>query len=201
MQNGQIDLDKLGVPQDEQDAIVAYQVATAKKMSPSLNLPPLLEKARQEWQMIDAVFSRQAAFDRVYVYQIPEHKAETFMEGGAIIMPDASKSSRRYHAARGVVVSAGLSALDTLRSNGMDLGHTINFIANAPYRIEVDFVAGKAVEILPMNVGDLIGSEELATLLLSGVVKINCVDQKHVFVDEDGHQWDPKSPWTSDDQI
>lgn len=201
MQNGQIELDDVklnGMPltEEQKARITSYDKAARMKMSPDLGLPPLLESKRWPWVMVDKVFARQATFDRILVYQIDEE----ILNDSPIVMADETRESRRYHAARGVIVSAGLRALDVLRSNGLDLGHTVNFISACPYRLEVDFVVGKPVELLVMNVGDIVASEDSRTVLRSGVVKIICREKQHIFVDEEGNEWDPVMPWTSPDQ-
>ena len=195
MQNGLIELDDMDLTKEQKAEVIHYDTQVRKKMSPSLGLPPLLESKRMPWCMVDKVFTRQAMFDRIHVFQIDEE----ILNDSPIQFTDQTKASGRYRAARGVIVSAGLRALDILRSNGMDLGHTVNFIANCPYRLEVDYVAGKPVEVLIMNVGDICSSEDAATALRSGVVKIIAREKQHILVDEEGNEWDPIMPWTPDD--
>lgn len=177
------------------------------KISPKgeLGLPPLLDQRRLEHGIVDAAFSCQPVYDRVLVYQLPAHKGETFMEGGRILAPDTSRDYMRRECPRGLLLSAGLGALDAIRSHGIDLGHVVLTISTVPFRLIVDHVDGKPFEVLVMLAGDLVGSEDLAKDLRSGtanVVSMSDEDgpRRHFYEDANGHRWDPVDPWKSADQ-
>jgi hypothetical protein len=59
---------------------------------------------------------------------------------------------------------------------------------------------GKPVQVLVMNVGDLVASEDLATVMKSGVVKTVIREKQHLLVDEEGTEWEPMQPWSPADQ-
>ncbi len=209
-QQGQVELDKVMPPTAENAArrreILELDQEFRKRMSPrgELNLPPLLDQRRLEWGIIDAAFSRQATFDRVTIWQIPEQKTETFGEGSLIVMSDQSKSRLKNEAPRGILLTAGLKALDSLRSNGMELGHIVSFIQAAPWRIFVDYVKGHRPAILVMNVGDIMGSEDLALQTRSGELREELKEtaqgaMQHVYVNRDGKYHFPVQPWIGDD--
>jgi hypothetical protein len=180
----------------------AGNAAIKSKMAPkgSLKLPPLLEARRWEFLMPDGCFQTQALFDRILVMQIPYTDKSTFGDTG-IIMPETTKARLGDEACRGIIVSAGLKALDNLRSNGVDLGHVIRFIRNAPWRMEVDNVLAKTVYELVMRDGDLIASEDLAEACRRGECRVEWDDEakQHVYVDSKGKQWEPKLPWIQED--
>jgi hypothetical protein len=183
------------------EAMKKFEAAVRAKMSPPevLKLPSLLEQRRQEYGIIDKAFERQCVWDRILVYQIDMHQEETYVEGGLIIKSEIAKKSTRYHAARGLIVSAGLKAMDSLRSYGMELGHIVNFINSAPWRLEVDHVAAIPFELLVMNVGDIICSEDLAANLLEGSVGAVLREGRHHYVRTGESLGEPVEPWISED--
>lgn len=135
----------------------------------SLGLHPLLEKRRWEHGIPNGAFKHQAAYDRVLVQQvIGEQEAKGTYGGGLIQMTDRAKQREKESYPRGVIVSAGLQALDVLRSNGMDLGHVITFVRLAPWRMRVETVAGIEYHLMVLRVGDIIASEDTASELRSG---------------------------------
>lgn len=145
------------------------------KMKPrgGLGLPALLDQRRLEWGITDGAFDVQAAFDRILVFQIPEKGMEggTYGDSG-IIIPESSESARKRAAPRGIIVSAGLKALDELRSNGMELGDIVMFNHVAPWRVETDIIQGKWEYLLVMHTGHIIGSEDTTKRLRNGDLKV-----------------------------
>jgi hypothetical protein len=206
---GTMDLDVLlpDTPENtaKREQFLQFERETKKRMSPAgaLNLPKLLDARRLEWGIIDAAFERQAAFERILIWQIPEQKGETFGEGSRILMSDQSKARLKNEAPRGIVISAGLRALDSLRSNGIDLGHIVNFIQAAPWRIFVDYMIGYRPAVLMMNAGDIIGSEDLATILRKGDLRVDVAESErgpiHVYKNKTGDFDLPTLPWVGDD--
>lgn len=145
----------------------------------SLNLPPLLEKRRLEWEIPDGVFrvAQGTVYDRILVYQIPllaKSKGDdlTFGGSGLIIKTDVTRDKETREAPRGVIVGAGLEALDALRSHGVDIGHICYFARNSVYAIQVAMVGGKSERVSLARAGDLILSEDLAEVLRTGEAKV-----------------------------
>lgn len=203
---GQVDLEVMMPGRTPEDIARRKQIkelddAYRARMKPrgELGLPPLLDQRRLEWGIIDAAFARQAAFDRIHIWQIPEQKTETFGEGSLIVMGDQSKARLKNEAPRGILISAGLKALDALRSNGIDLGHIVNFIQAAPWRIFVDYVLGHRPAILVMNAGDITSSEDTARRLLQKELRVARRENQHVYLDEAGNHELPILPWVGDD--
>jgi len=143
-------------------------------MSPAgaLNLPPLLDARRLEYGLPDSAFSVQASFETVYVWQIPIYSGDTYSASSAIIKPDSAKAREAKESPRGIIVSAGLSALDSLRSHGMDVGHIVTIIKLAPYRVYFDIRGGKQDNLLDLRAGDVHGSLDTAELLRAGKLKV-----------------------------
>ena len=180
-----------------------------KKVSPPgkngnspLGLPPLLEARRLEHQIPDRAFACRAAYDRVFVWQVWIHKEETYLPGGNIVQPANFREGDLRENPHGIILSAGLGALDSLRSNGIDLGHHVTIIHVQPWRLPVGISDHEGV--LMLQAGDITGSHDLELALRSGavriVVRLNEHGQRiHRFEDAEGNVWDPTMPWVADD--
>jgi hypothetical protein len=188
---GTIDSDLLA-PRDREIAERKAK-AIASRTTPKglLGLPKLLDDRRLEYGITDAAFKRHATFDRVFVWQIPMQAGDTFEDGGLIHMAGTTKDRERATAPHGIIISAGLKALDELVSNGMDLGHRVLFCHSAPYFVRYDTVLGQHQHLVILRAGDIIGSEDLATNLKARKVRImqnrdEALRVEHVLVDENG---------------
>lgn len=167
-----------------------------KHMSPpgELGLNPLLERRRIEFDIVDAYFRHDAAFDRVFVYQF---ESEQFANGKygdtSIWMPDTVRSKELHYSPNGVLVSAGLSALEQLRPHGILPGHIIYMADPSPLAINVDIAGALPQKMLIMNSRDISGSEDIRTALTSGRVrKVWDPKTRHYELKTpDGEDWDP----------
>lgn len=169
-----------------------------KHMSPrgSLGLPRLLEEKRWKYGIPDQViFNQHAVFNKVLVLQIPEEESDTYA-GGLIVKTETTKKRELTEAPRGVIISAGLQALDELRSNGVDIGHTVGFTRLAPFRRPVATIAGNQVHLVVLHAGDIIDSEDLAQALKARRARVVTKPNEegvniHYFIDENGKPWSP----------
>lgn len=156
--------------------IVAANIANALEASlapeGTYNIPLLLELKRKKYGIPNGAFECFPVFDKVYVYQIPLNERTTYSDGGAILKPEAIIASDRNTAPRGVIVSAGLQALDSLRSTGIDVGHTIRFKKFAPFIQPVGEIQGKELTVMVIRDGDIVSSEELAQLYHSRSISL-----------------------------
>lgn len=147
-----------------------------KKMAPAggLGLPPLLDHRRLQYGIIDAAFhyGGQAAWDKVLVHQIPQYEGDTYGDT-KILMPESAKRTEAQTAPRAIIVSAGLIALDQLRSNGMDLGHIVTFANQGHWRLRVGDVAGSLEYLIILQTGDIVSSEDTRRLIDMGLMKID----------------------------
>jgi len=116
-------------------------------------------------------------------------------------MPDQAKSREMREAPRGIILNAGLLALDNLQSHGMDLGFVVSFITNAPWRMRVDTIGGNDVYALVLRDGDIIGSEDTRELLRREMMTIgyNADSKQHFYTTGEGPCAPPTRPWISDD--
>ncbi|HET8958023.1 MAG TPA: hypothetical protein VFM95_06170 [Microcella sp.] len=155
-----------------------------ERMSPpgALRLPPLLDAARLKWGIPDGFFKSQPAFDRVFVFPINRFEGETTYGGTSIFLPNATKERDLQEGRRGILISAGLSAMDRLMSHGIELGHIVTTNKNVPFVEKCERFPKFDMYFLMMREADLAGSETLMEELRSGKKRIVDVG------DESGYQ-------------
>lgn len=137
------------------------------RMAPpgGLKLASLLDKRRLEHGITDSAFKHQASFERVFVWQLPMIEGDFAGSGSKILMPETTKSREKFGAPRGILISAGLRAQDIMYSHGIEIGHIVTFIRVAPFHFRYDRINGKDHHLIILNVGDICGSDDLATEL------------------------------------
>lgn len=168
-------------------------------MKSSLRLPPLLEKRRKEFNIPDGAFRKAAKFDRCFIWQIADYEGD-FFKGTGIVMPETAKKRGLTQAPRGVLVSAGLQALDFLVTNGCPgLGAIIGFVRLSPWRMPVDIVDGKEVEVCVTRATDIVGDEDLAAMLATGTAEIVRGDDGRHRLNIGGVTYQPATPEASED--
>lgn len=147
-------------------ALAAENIADEleKSLAPlgTFNIPMLLDKRRFEYGIPNGCFEHYPAFDKVYIWQVTLTERRTYADGGAIIKPDAIVASDRNTAPRGIIVSAGLQALDSLRSTGIDVGHIVRFKKFSPFIQPVGEIKGVQMTVMVIRDGDIVSSEDLA---------------------------------------
>jgi hypothetical protein len=143
----------------------------AKYISPpgALGLSPKLDERRLQHGIPDSVFTVEALFDRMFVWQLPRVFGD-IIEGTMLIKPETARQREEESTPRGVIVSAGLKALDNLRSNGVNVGDVVNFIRLSPWKLTLQEIAGVEVNVLILRDGDLIASEDLVKARKRGLV-------------------------------
>lgn len=124
---------------------------------------PLLEERRLMYAIPDKAFDQEAVYDRILVHQIPRVFGDK-VGSGILYMPDSARRREEESSVRGVIVSAGLKALGVMRSNGIDIGHIVNFIRLAPFRLPYMTIKGQELSLIVMRDGDIVSSEELPAL-------------------------------------
>ncbi len=162
----------------------------------TIGLGPLVDRKRKQYGIPDEAFFNQCpAFNKILVAQIPEEETDTY-EGTVIIKTEITKKREMVEAPRGVIVGAGLQALDELRSNGMDLGHTVGFTRLAPFRRPFATIGGERLTLIVLVAGDIVDSEDLGQNLKSRKCRVVAKPNEegvmiHHFVDENGKMWSP----------
>jgi hypothetical protein len=188
--------------QKRREAEEQREVAKNFSQPGTLGLPPLLEAKRLKHGIPDSAWHSQAVFNKILVWQIPIEESDTY-GGGLIQKTDAARRKELTEAPRGVIVSAGLQALDELRSHGVDVGHTVFFTHLAPFRKRLPAILGKEPTLVILHAGDVFDSEELAANLR--VRKCRVVTREvegqvsHYFCDENGKTWNPAQNVAAED--
>lgn len=155
-----------------------------KKLKESLkprgfyNIPEILDSRRLQYLIPNGAFEAYPAFDKVFIWQLSTTEGETYAKGGSIIMPDKVIAAKRNTAPRGIIVSAGLKAMDALYSTGIEIGHIIRFKKFAPFILEVDNIDGHALTVMVMRDGDVEASEDMATAINSRKASIKNISDK-----------------------
>lgn len=206
--NGQVQLTEVFNMSDPMaqrlaDQVIARDAELRKQMAPAgaLGLPKLLDERRLEYGIPDNAFEDAPAFDVVFVRQIEKLAYKPVLEGGMIVAPEQTAARETQEASEGILIAAGLKALDSLRSNGIDLGHMVRFIKLAPWRMETGKVGGKPHYVLVLRAGDIVASRDVRSLVRSGfyVEKYDADNGQHIYVGKDGSVLRPEIPWISED--
>jgi hypothetical protein len=128
----------------------------------SYNIPGLLDERRFEYGIPNGAFEHYPVFDKVYIWQATLTERRTYSDGGSLVKPDAVIARDRNTAPRGIIVSAGLQALDSLRSTGIDIGHMVRFKKFSPFMQPVGEIRGVELTVMVIRDGDIVSSEDLA---------------------------------------
>ena len=174
---------------------------TREQMSPkgALGLPSHLDDKRLKHGIIDSAFEVCATFNRILLWQLPV-QSETFTKGGVIVTPETSKSRLKQETPRGIVISAGLEAMDILTTNGAQVGDTVLFIRQAMWRITVGHICNVPQHLIVLNVGDIVSNQDQMQRLKDGTLEYGWDPEsaEHYLEDEDG-RYEPKKAWVGAD--
>ncbi len=151
-----------------------------------LGLHPLLDERRLKYGIPDEAFKSGAAFDRVFVWQIlPHHEEGKTYAGSSILLPETARKRQLQESFRGVLVSAGLKAMDTLKSNGIQIGAIVEFIRFGIYHKCVGAYAGSHEQhLLVLRDGDIIGCEDTLDYPTSEVETAPGVFEHRIVIDD-----------------
>jgi hypothetical protein len=170
-----------------------------EKMSPpgALGLPPRLEEARLKYGITDGAFKSQASFDRIFVFPIDAFEGEEAEKTtGGIFKPELTKLKDKQEGHRGVLISAGLTAMDRLMSHGYELGDIVTSNKNVPFARRCDLISNIPMFYLVMRDGDLAGNESLMERIRSGQQKVIDVgdqfEYQHQIASNDNGEWTTK---------
>lgn len=144
-------------------------------------IPPLLEQRRLEYQIPDEAFGRACMFDKILLFQIPMWEGGVYGDT-SILMPETGAERVEESAPRGVIVSAGLQALDVLHSHGSGLGHKVLYVHMSPWRVPFMMIQGHELYLIPLRVGDLVADEDTAQGLRSGELGLVRVEGGHRYM-------------------
>jgi co-chaperonin GroES (HSP10) len=142
-------------------------------------LHPLLTKRVDEFNI--PPWPGEACFERVIVYCLPDSHAAREQTEGGIYIPTQRVDTDKKRSPRGIVVSAGLKALDILRSNGMDIGELVWFAPHVPFRYVVGRKDNEDIEFKFMNVGDIVLSEDILGRVCEGEIETHSYNNTHTY--------------------
>jgi len=125
----------------------------------------------------------QPAFDRIYVAEI---SAPERLPGSEIYVPVDAK----MNASRGIIIAAGLGALDHMYAHGVALGHVIWYARLSPWVRHyqgTDLRSGKGAigKAVILRSSEIVGSEDTMAALQSGAMEIlgPDADGRHSYTD------------------
>ena len=144
-------------------------------------MPELLKKRIKEYKIPPC--PGQATFDNVLIFMLPDENVcrEKFGKDSSIYKPETKDSADKDRCPRGVIVSAGLGAMDMLCSHGIEVGDIVWFAPHVPTRFEMGVVDGKPVYFFFFYAGDIKTSEDVPQRLVDGTLKIEFINGKHVY--------------------
>lgn len=143
-------------------ANIADELEASLKPKGYFNIPMLLDERRLEYAIPNGAFEHFPLYDKIYIWQLTMSERRTYAAGGSIEKPDARIASDRNTAPRGIIVSAGLQALDSLLSTGCDVGHIVRFKKFSPFIQPVAEIQGVELAVMVIRDGDIVSSEDLA---------------------------------------
>jgi hypothetical protein len=181
-------------------------LAIKAKQTPKglLGLPAHLDDRRLEYGITDAAFEIEASYDRILVFQVATQKGDRY-DGGLIHLTEKKQAEEIYRAPLGIIVSAGLGALDSLYSHGMQLGDKVIVVKNAPYFVRYDIIEGKEYSLMVLTDGEIVGNYDVARRLKERkLFRVQNPDApanrvEHVFMDENKKFLLPEAAWRSED--
>lgn len=134
-----------------------------------LGLPEKLEAARFKHGIPDGFFRYAAGFDRIFVFPLDPFDADEKIPGTSLFRPQLTKQKDMQEGFRGVLLSAGLSAMDRLMSHGYELGDIVMTNKNVPFARRMELLGGsEPMFVLVMRDGDLAGNETLQDDIRAG---------------------------------
>lgn len=165
-------------------------------MSPpgALGLPPRLEAARLKHGITDAFFKVQASFDRIFVFPLSLEEGEKAEKtAGGILLPDTAKLRDLQEGNRGVLLSAGLTAMDRLMSHGYELGDIVITNKNVPFARRCETIGQQPLHYLVMREADLAGNESQMERIRAGEQRIidagDGFEYNHQIAANDNGEW------------
>lgn len=124
-------------------------------------------------------------FEDVLIFQVPDQEwsSEKWSSDSTLYKPEYVQDADKRKCPRGIIVSAGLKALDIMRDHGMQLGEMVLFSPNSFHRFQVKRTGdGKMVEFPFMHISDVHISEDIPSRLAAGELEMVRVGRSYRFV-------------------
>jgi hypothetical protein len=161
----------------ELDKAIKRTKLIKERMSPpgALALPEKLEAARLEHGIPDGFFRARAGFDRCFVFPLDPFDTNAELPkypGSSLYRAQTTQRKDQQEGYRGVLISAGLTAMDRLMSHGYELGDIVMTNKNVPFARRVESLEGFDMFVLVMRDGDFAGNETLEEDIRAGRARI-----------------------------
>lgn len=128
-------------------------------------MTPLLAHRIEEYGLVFP--STRPVFDRIFVFPLESDSDNEKFEGSSLYKSEKSKA--RLGASRGVLIKAGMGALEQLWSHGIELGHIVLTARLSPW--ERSYAArGRIYSVLVLRASEVVGSEDLEMDVAEGCV-------------------------------
>jgi len=121
-------------------------------------------------------------YDRIYVYPMAGKDQDEKIAGSKLFKP--TSVINKYDAARGVIVKAGIGALEQMWSHGIELGHIVWVARLSPWERKYEG-GGSEHKVLVLRASELVASEDLEMDILDGAVSFELVDGQLRYVGRD----------------
>lgn len=178
----------------------------------TFNIPKVLDERRLQHLVPDNAFKIQPLYEWCFAYQLAREDMEEGETWGnsRIIKTETAKKLGTDESPRCLLISAGLGALDTLASHGIQLGDIVFTVRNAPWAIQIATIGVKRLYVRAFRDADIIAGEDLWKRLASGELVqrtkevMNDRGEKtgtlaHYYETKDGKPLNPVAPLIPDD--
>ena len=119
-------------------------------------------------------------FDRIFVYPLEDKDQSEKIDGSALYKPTSAKN--KLGASRGVLVKAGIRALEQLWSHGIELGHIVLTARLSPWQREYEG-KGTIHTVLVLRASEVVSSEDLEEDILDECIGFTYIGGELSFTD------------------
>jgi hypothetical protein len=119
-------------------------------------------------------------YDRIYVYPLEGRDQGDKFEGSLLYKPEQSKDL--YGASRGVIVKAGIKALEQMWSHGIELGHMVIVARLSPWERKYEG-KGRIHKVMVLRASEIVSSEDTEEDVLEGCLGFEYADGRLSFAD------------------
>lgn len=134
------------------------------------DLPAFLDKRRVEYQLPNELFVHQACGNRVLFYPMGIEGDKKF-EGTSIIMPDFADTRDKKMTPKGLLVSAGIEAMDYMVDQGIELGDIIWHDAPSPTRVHCCWILRRQFVLYEVPIESIVADMDLRHRIMHGWVE------------------------------
>jgi len=97
-------------------------------------------------------------YDRIYVYPIGDKDQDEKIAGSMLYKPQQAKD--KFAASRGVIVKAGIKALEQMWAHGIELGHIVLVARLSPWERKYEG-KGREHTVMVLRSSEIVSSEDL----------------------------------------